>query len=207
MRTTEPHILATPEQLSAVREALGQTEPDPFPQRKTFPLRAVGGNVLLRKVAMDVHRSGLVIYSSGQAQIFQIGEVVGLGGRWTQDRPWQPPMPTVRRGTLDNGDPDPNWRPPDLSQRPAILPARFAEGHREWLETVKVGDLVVYTQARAYDIFTYKDEDFIVYPGCWLHGTVEHASIADHPELRRYMKDSFDTEAPKPAPRPGQWTR
>jgi hypothetical protein len=173
-----------------------EVEKDPFPPRRMPPFRAVGGNVLLRKVAMDAHRSGLAIYSSGQALIFQIGEVVGLGGRWTQDRPWQPPMPTVRRGVLDNGSPDMNWTPPDLSQRPAILPARFDEGHRAWLETVKVGDLVVYTQARAYDVFTWHDEDFIVYPGCWLHGRVENTSISDHPELRRYMKDSFDTAAP-----------
>ncbi len=162
---------------------------------KALPIRAVGGNVLLRKVAMDVHRSGLVVYGAGNGLVLQVGEVVGLGGRWTQDRPWQPPMPNVQPDYI-NGRIDPNWKPPDLSRRPEILPARFAAGHQDWLETVKVGDLVVFTQARAYDVFQFENEDIIVYPGCWLHGRVEETSMADHPELRRYLPDSFDTEAP-----------
>jgi hypothetical protein len=172
-----------------------QAEPDPFPSRKVIPLRAVGGNVLLRKVAMDVHRGNLIVFVSGQSQVLQVGEIVGLGSRWTQDRPWQPPMPNVTRGVLNDGSPDMSWTPPDLSMRPAVLPPRFSAGHQERLALLKPGDLVVYTQARAYDVFNFMGEDILVYPGCWIHGVVEDASINDVSK-RRYLEDSFDTAAP-----------
>lgn len=159
------------------------------------PLRAVGGNVLIRKVALDIHRGDLVGFAGTTNTILQIGEIVGLGGRWSQWRPWQPPVPAIRPILMPDGSQDPNWRPPDLSMRPAILPGRFDEGHIEWLSQLKVGDLVVFTQARAYDTFRWNDEDIIVFPGCWLHGIVEDTAIADHPELRRYLPDTFDTEA------------
>ncbi len=173
----------------------------------SIPLRGVGGNVLLRKVAMDVHRGQLVVYNGGQGQILQVGEVVGLGGRWTQNRPWQPPMPAPRRPMMPDGSPDMAWKPPDLSRMPQIQPARFDEAHKAWLEDLKVGDLVVYTQARCYDVFRWEDEDILVMPGDWLHGRVEETSLAEHPELRRYLPDTFDTEAAARPDRQGQWTR
>jgi hypothetical protein len=170
-------------------------EADPFPSRKEIPLRALGGNVLLRKVAMDVHLGQLVIFNAGGGKVLQVGEVVGLGGRWTQDRPWQPPMPAIRPVLMEDGSVDPNWKPPDLSRMPQIQPARFDQRHIERLDTLKVGDLVVYTQARAYDVFNWKGEDILVYPGNWIHGRVEESSIND-PSKRRYLLDNFDTEAP-----------
>jgi hypothetical protein len=81
---------------------------------------------------------------------------------------------------------------------PQIQPARFDAAHKDWLEDLKVGDLVVYTQARCYDVFPWNGEDILVYPGDWLHGRVEETSLAEHPELRRYLPDTFDSEAAKP---------
>ena len=171
-------------------------EKDPFAPRQDIPLRAVGGNVLLRRVANDVYRGDLVVMTSGNGQILQIGEIIGLGGRWTQDRPWQPPMPAVRPILLEDGSVDPNWKPPDLSRMPQIQHATFDERHRERLDTLKVGDLVIFTQARAYDVFQWLGADIVVYPGNWLHGKLEEGAIVAIPGLRRYMQDTFDTEAP-----------
>lgn len=160
-------------------------------------LRAVGGNVLLVKVASDEH-TGLIYGLAGASnQVMQIGEVVGLGGRWTQGGPWQPPIPVVRRTTLDNGGWDKDWRPPDLSHAPRRQPAVFGEAHLASLDTVKVGSLVVFTQSRAYDVFRWEGRDIIVFPGQWLHGVLEGVPIAERPELRRYMLDTFDTAAPE----------
>lgn len=184
-----------------------QVEPDPFPRRKEIPLRAIGGNVLLRKVAMDAHTCGLVIYNGGQNKVLQIAEVVGLGGRWTQNRPWQPPMPAPRRPLMPDGSPDMSWKPPDLSRLPQPQPARFGEGHKAWLEDLKVGDLVVYTQARTYDVFPWDGEDILVHPGDWLHGRIEDSTLAEHPELRRYIRDEFNTEAADYSVAKGTWMR
>ena len=168
--------------------------------REPVPLRGIGGNVLLRKVSMDVHRGQLIVYNTMQGNILQVGEIVGLGGRWTQNQPWQPPMPTPKRTLMPDGSPDPIWKPPDLSRVPQRQPARFQAGHEGWLEDLKVGDLVVYTLARCYDVFPWNGEDILVYPGEWLHGRVEDVSVADDPSLRRYLPDTFDTEATKRPP-------
>lgn len=168
-------------------------------QDRVIPLRAVGGNVLLRKVAMDVHRAGLVVYGGKASTVLQVGEVVGLGGRWTQDAQWFPPMPTPRRTTLDNGSWDPDWKPPDMTHRARPRPPRFDDAHRAWLETVKVGDLVVYVQSRVYDFFVWEGEDILVYPGNWLHGVVDDSMLALHPELRRFEGEQFD-DAPHAKP-------
>jgi hypothetical protein len=157
-----------------------------------IPLRAVGGNVLMRKVAMDVHRAGLVVYGGKSSTVLQVGEIVGLGGRWTQDRPWFPPPPIPKRTPLGNGSWDPDWKAPDLTFRARPLPARFDAAHQEWLSTLKVGDLVIYVQSRAYDVFVWEGEDIIVYPGNWIHGLVDETSIALYPELRRFEREHFD---------------
>lgn len=168
-------------------------ERDPFME---IPLRACGGNVLLRKVAMDIHTAGLIGIAGPSSNVIQVAEVVGLGGRWTQNRPWQPPMPAIRQGTLDDGSPDPRWKPPDLSRLPQRQPARFDEGHKAWLEDLAVGDLVTFQQARSYDVFQWRGVDILVFPGDWIFGKLTSGPLVDQPHLRRYMQDSFDTAAP-----------
>ncbi len=158
-----------------------------------IPLRACGGNVLLKKVALDAHRSGLVVFGGKATTVLQVGEVVGLGGRWTQDQPWFPPVPTPRRTTLDNGSWDPNWKPPDMTHRLRPKPPIFTEEH--WLRAIhllQVGDLVVYVQSRVYDFFVWEGKDILIYPGGWLMGVVTEAAIVTHPELRRYEGEQFD---------------
>lgn len=164
-----------------------------------IPLRAVGGNVLLKKVAADVHRSGLVVYGGKSTTVLQLGEVVGLGGRWTQDRPWFPPMPTPRRTTLDDGSWDPDWKPPDMTNRVRPKPAQFNEGHQSWLDGLRAGDLVVYIQSRVYDVFEWEGVDLLVYPGNWILGVAGDLSISEE-ELRRYERDDFD-DAPHVTPK------
>lgn len=171
-------------------------------------LRAVGGNVLLKKVAADVHRSGLVVYGGKSTTVLQLGEVVGLGGRWTQDRPWFPPIPNPHRTPLvevvngvmqerwdDNWKP--SWKTPD-SRTVRPKPAQFNEGHRAWLEEIKVGDLVVYIQSRVYEFFEWEGEDILVYPGNWIMGVAGDLTITEE-ELRRYERDQFD-DAPHEKP-------
>jgi hypothetical protein len=157
-----------------------------------IPLRACGGNVLLKKVAMDEHRAGLIIYGGGSPLVLQVGEVVGLGGRWTQDRPWFPPMPTPHRTPLDNGKWDPDWKPPDLTDRARPQPASFCASHEAWLTELEVGDLVVYVQARVYDHFVWEGHDVLIYPGNWLMGVITGTSLNASPELRRYEGEQFD---------------
>lgn len=161
-----------------------------------IPLRAVGGNVLLRRVAADVHRASLLILGGKSHNVLQIGEVVGLGGRWTQNRPWFPPAPIPHRTTLDNGSWDPDWKAPDLTFRARPKPARFDAGHIEWLQDLKVGDLVVYIQARVYDVFQHDGQDILVYPGDFIQAVVEGTSL-DDPKARRYEKDEFADDTPQ----------
>jgi len=164
-----------------------------------IPLRAIGGNVLLKRVAMDVHRAGLVVYGGKSSTVLQVGEVVGLGGRWTQDRKWFPPMPTPRRTTLDDGSWDPNWRPPDLTHRTRPFLPSFSAGHQEWLSSLKVGDLAIYVQSRVYDDFEYDGQRILVYPGNWILGIVDETTLA--PELRRYEGDEYVDDKPMHNPR------
>ena len=160
-----------------------------------IPLRACGGNVLLRRVSMDVHRSSLLILGGQSNNVLQMGEVVGLGGRWTQNRPWFPPAPTPHRAPLDNGKWDPDWKAPDLTFRARPKPARFDAGHEEWLRDLKVGDLVIYIQARIYDVFQHDGQDIIVYPGDWIQAVVEDSTLSD-PARRRYEKDDYSDPTP-----------
>lgn len=172
-----------------------EIEPDPFsphgPDRlrqhrlkaKDVPFRAVGGNVLLRRVKGDV---SLFLVEGRDDRSLQVGEVCGIGSRWTQDKKWWPPMPRVERGVLDNGKPDPTWTPPDLSNVPRCPPPRFGVGHVDALVEIAVGSLVVYNKARIYDTFRWEGEDFLVYPGNWIHGVVEDTYLAENPDVRRY---------------------
>lgn len=161
-----------------------------------FPFRAVGGNVLLRKIATH-SRLILFGYEGPKHQpVHQIGEVIGLGSRWTQDRAWFPPMPNQDKarmarlggpGSPDMHDPDwkPAWKTPD-SRTVRTPMAAFTPMHAERATEIQVGDLVVYATPRVYDMFTWHDEVILVYPGNWLVGHVTHAHLVDHPEERPY---------------------
>jgi hypothetical protein len=153
-----------------------------------LPFRAVGGNVLLRRVKQD----GSILTLEGfDSRVMQLAEVVGLGGRWTQGAQWFPPPPTIdkyRNAILDSGSLDPGWRPPDLSNRARPKPPVFTEAHEDLLRDLKVGDLVVYITARVYDHFRYESQDILVYPGNWIQGVVTDFHLADRPEVRRYER-------------------
>lgn len=163
-----------------------------------IPLRACAGNVLLKRTAMDVHRAGLVVYNA-PTTVLQVGELVGLGGRWTQDQSWFPPIPQPRRTTLDNGSWDPDWKPPDMTFRQRPKPPVFTPEHAAWLSDLKVGDLVIYVQARVYDFFVWEGADILIYPGCWLMGHVIEGTILN-PDARRYLREQFD-DAPHHKPK------
>jgi hypothetical protein len=159
---------------------------------RSFPFRACAGNVLLLKVAMDAHQSGLIIYGGGSPSVLQVGEIVGLGGRWSQDRPWFPPMPTPHRTPLDNGKWDDSWKPPDMTDRARAKPALFDAAHAAWLDELSVGDLIVYVQSRVYDHFEWEGRDVLVYPGNWVYGAITGTSLNANPHLRRYEGEQFD---------------
>src|SRR5258707_496000 len=125
---------------------------------KSLPLRAVGGNVLLRRVIPTSSRV-LTLIGGRDTGVIQLAEVVGLGGRWNQDRKWAPRMPTQRRGEMLDGSSERTWKAPDLSSRPAPPVANFADGHRLTIDDVRVGDLVCYVGARVYDHFTHDGAD------------------------------------------------
>lgn len=161
-----------------------------------FPFRAVGGNVLLRRVRMD----GKILLLQNRADgILQVGEVLGLGGRWTQDAKWWPPMgqqnkqraETLERegralvGERGVSEWKPMWRYPDSSTPRKPSPV-FTPMHAGLLDSLKVGDLVVFTNARVYDTFKWENEDILVYPGCWIHGVVTDTHLDNFPSLRRY---------------------
>lgn len=156
-----------------------------------LPFRAVGGNVLLRRVKQD----GMLLTVEGfDSRVLQLAEVVGLGSRWNQDRKWLPPMPTQskeRSRTLIDGTQDPDWKPmwryPD-SSTPRPPPVVFTEGHRARIEDLSIGDLVVYVTSRVYDHFQWREHDILVYPGNWLLGVVTETHLAERPELRRYER-------------------
>lgn len=153
-----------------------------------IPLRALGGNVLLRKVKQD----GTILTLEGfDHRVLQLAEVVGLGGRWTEDKPWSPPMPMHdkhRNGIMDDGTLDPNWRPPDLSGAPRRPCPVFTPMHAERLRDLKVGDLVVYISSRVYDHFRWESFDILVYPGNWIVALVEDSHLTR--ERRRYERQA-----------------
>lgn len=162
-----------------------------------FPFKPIGGNVLLRRVKDDV-RTFLV--EGRDNRVLQVGEMIGLGNRWTEDAQWWPPVPVPRRtdafteikDEYGNGTGryregwDPDWKPPDMSQKLPRPAARFGLGHERLLSDLKVGDLVVYTSARIYDVFAWENEDILLYPGNFIHAVIERSHLADHPEARRY---------------------
>jgi hypothetical protein len=160
--------------------------------RTELPIRAVGGNVLLRRVTQD---TALILWGRMQTGVVQLGEVVGLGNRWTQRAPWSPPTPQQskdRNGRLDDGRLDPNWRPmwryPDSSTPRRPVPV-FTHAHEMDLDDLKVGDLVVYNHARVYDHFPFGEFDIFVYPGCWIYGVVTGLHVND-PSVRRYEREA-----------------
>src|SRR5687768_938493 len=96
-------------------------EPDPFaPIREArerfslraheFPFKAVGSNVILREVKLDISFL-LVEMKKSNKNALRLGEVQSVGAHWTMDRVWFPPMPTQRRTPLLDGSWDPNWKP------------------------------------------------------------------------------------------------
>lgn len=62
-----------------------------------------------------------------------------------------------------------------------------AGGRYEALD-LKLGDIVVYNQARVFDHFRFHASDILVYPGYWILGIVKDGVLVEHPELRRYEK-------------------
>lgn len=153
------------------------------------PLRAVGGNVLLRRVKQD----GMILTMEGfDHRTLQLAEVVGLGSRWGQDAKWFPPRVTIdkyRNAIMDDGSLDPNWQPPDMSNVARPPPPVFTEGHALAAENeLHVGDLVVYVTSRVYDHFRYEAHDILVYPGNWIMAVVTDGHLVNRPELRRYER-------------------
>ena len=136
---------------------------------------------------MIPHASRILTLIGGRSDgVMQIGEVVGLGGRWNQERAWAPPMLTPKRGEMLDGSSERDWKAPDLSMRPAPPVARFTDGHLRGLDDLKAGDLVVYYNARVYDHFSHDGTDILVYPGNWIVGVVTEALLSEAPELRNY---------------------
>jgi hypothetical protein len=162
---------------------------------KDFPLRAIGGNVLLRRLKED-HR--VFLNETKNKGVLQLGEVVGLGSRWTQDAPWFPPIPQQDRARSERLEREQRalvgeapgvtpWKPmirtPDsLTRRKP--PPQFSLGHKLALGDINIGDLVYYSTPRIYDHFEYEGDDIIIYPGCWLYGVVTDTYLAD-PTVRR----------------------
>lgn len=168
---------------------------------KNYPIRPVGGNVLLRRVLnTEVQSSLLKLVGGKDGRVLQIGEVLGLGSRWTQDAEWWPPMPVenraraqeiernqMRQDGIDGplADWKPMWKTPDSFTRRKKPPA-FTFGHKLALSELQVGDLVVYNAARAYDTFEFEGDVCIVYPGNWIYAIVDQAKLVEQPELREY---------------------
>ncbi len=154
-----------------------------------IPLRACGGNVLLRRVRQD---GSLILIQGIDDRLLQVGEVVGLGGRWPQYRPWSPPRVTPRRGYLDpemNGGKHEleDFKAPDFSlEPPRVKHGVFSEAAAAQLDDLKVGDLVVFVNSRAYDHFRWGNDDILVYPGNWIYGVVTGTHVAENPEVRRF---------------------
>ncbi len=151
-----------------------------------IPLRALGGNVLLRELKLDLSWL-LVEHSAKNKTPYRIGEVISLGSRWNQSAVWHPPMPTPKKGVMLDGEGEKEWKAPELHiNRWRPPPPDFNEAHASLLEDVKPGDLVVYINSRAYDFFTWETDDLIVYPGNWIQGVLRDTFLADNPDARRF---------------------
>lgn len=149
------------------------------------PFRAVGGNVLLRRIREDGPL--LLLQETDGRRVLQQAEVVSLGARWTQARRWQPPGLQAAAGEMLDGNRETDFRPPDMAMPMLVNPVSFGQGHLDVLDEVQAGDLVVYSTARPYDSFKYDGFEYVVYPGNWLYGVVRGTHLADHPEARRYV--------------------
>lgn len=168
---------------------------------REYPIRAVGGNVLLRRVQnADAYSSILKLVGGKDGRVLQIGEVLGVGSRWTQDSQWSPPIPNQDRARSESLEREgralvgerpgvSEWNPmrrfaDSSTYRP--LPPAFSLGHKLALADVQPGDLVVYNAARIYDYFEFEGDNVLLYPGNWIYGVVEQTNIAEQPELREY---------------------
>lgn len=163
-------------------------------QPTDFPFRAVGGNVLLRRVRLD---GRVLVLQDRQDGVLQVGEIVGLGGRWTQESKWWPPFQRQDRQRAEQLERDgramvgekgvsawkPMWRYPD-SSTPRKPEPSFTPMHEKLVAELKVGDLVVFVNSRVYETFKWETEDILVYPGCWLQGIVDGSHLNEG--LRRY---------------------
>lgn len=167
----------------------------------------MGGNVLLRRVRED---SPILLNQQADPGVTQVGEIVGLGDRWTQDSVWNPPVCVAQQKNLHQSrrdylwgkdadgeevfDPrgghlDPDWKPTYVPERPRTPGPRFTPAHRASRQAIKVGALVVFINARVYEVFRWETEDLLVYPGNWILGVIEGSYLADHPDARRYAEE------------------
>ena len=152
------------------------------------PFRAVGNRVLLRRLRQDTGRLWLQ-ENSGTREVAQLGEVIGLGARWTADAPWVVPMPRQDRrdvAPMLDGSADVEWKPEQIEELPRVRPEAIGPTELLALEDVKPGDVVVFINARVLDTFKWGDQDILVYPGNWLLGVVSDTWLANRPEARRY---------------------
>lgn len=150
-----------------------------------FPFKAVGSNVILREVKVDV-ASLLVERKSNSKSVLRLGEVQSVGAYWTMNRVWYPPIPQQRRTPLLDGSWDADWKPEVIPEKPRLRPPIWTQAHADRFGDIKQGDLVIYNNARVYDTFTWQEQDFLIYPGCWIHAVVVEGHLADNPDLRRY---------------------
>lgn len=163
-------------------------------------IRACGGNVLLRRVKQD---GGTIIIFDRQPGVLQLGEIIGLGGRWTQDSPWSPPFSQQDKARADDLEREqralmgaapgvsawkPMWRFPDSSTPRPPTPV-FTPIHEGLVGHLHVGDLVIFNQARVYEVFKWEGDDILVYPGNWILGVVSGLPM-DVPEVRRYEEEA-----------------
>jgi hypothetical protein len=164
---------------------------------ESFPLRAVGSNVLLRTVKED---SRVLLLEMKDKGVMRFGEVVGLGSYWTMDLPWFPPIPQQSRARSEELEREQrrrigqfgvsDWKP--MIMTPDSLTRRkpmgvYTVGHALRAGDVKAGDLVVYNNARVYDTFRHEEDDILVYPGIWLEGVVTDTHL-DNPRVRRFAR-------------------
>jgi hypothetical protein len=179
-----------------------------------IPLRGCGGNVLLRRVYEDTSSLWTLQQDPG---VVQIGEIVGLGSRWTQQGKWSPPISIQgqRQRHLDNdnlylwdkmededgvqevfdplrGHRDPDWKPTHVEERPRVEAPIFSGELERAIAELRPGDLVLFNNARVYEVFKYDGKDILVYPGNWILAVMtNNHHLVRNPSVRRY--------APEPA--------
>lgn len=164
-----------------------------------YPIRAVGGNVLLRKIAHADVVTFLKLIGGRDGRVLQVGEVLGLGSRWTQERQWFPPFAEQNKARSEELERSQRallgergvsaWKPmirtPD-SMTARLPMAAFTMSHKLELSQLAPGDLVIYNQARIFETFPFQGDDVILYPGNWIYAIVEEANLTERPELREY---------------------